>query len=389
MLSLYVVEGADGAPRPLREFVMLPGITGSFRPRIGDFNGDGLADLAYASGIELTDGRLHVVLGSASGLASARTLAELSAYRAYPSSPAVTDWNGDGYSDLVVSMYMMNEMPRSIVASALVVYLGSSVGLASRAQVALSLGEPVSRPWVQTSLELGDIDLDGYGDIYASDGTFARSGGNNFILFGTTAGTPRAQELWSDSAPPGLADGLGYAQTLGDIDGDSLIDIVVSPLFLETIYVFRSATGFASPSSVLMEPARSSDFGYRAEGGDMNGDGLADLLVGSSDSATETWMGLGVPFNSGRMYVFFGSRTGLASEPIWFDRTPPTDPDDNPQAFAASLASPGDINGDGIDDGAMADYARGTCCYAMGSPTLVGLSLGECMAVPGGFSQLY
>ncbi|MBK6381109.1 MAG: FG-GAP repeat protein [Chitinophagaceae bacterium] len=72
----------------------------------------------------------------------------------------------------------------------------------------------------------------------------------------------------------------------------------------------------------------------------MNGDGYSDVIVGS-----ETYDD-GASTNEGRAFVYYGSVTGLSA-------TPNSTPDDADQAsarFGHSVASAGDVNGDGYSD---------------------------------------
>ncbi len=167
--------------------------------------------------------------------------------------------------------------------------------------------------------------------------------------------------------------------------------MVVSRLGSAGFYVFRQVSGFEIPTLLVTEPpaAAGADFGFTIEAADLNGDGLADLLVRSVDSATTTWGMTGFRFNAGRMYVYFGAVGGVRVEPVWFDRVRPTDPADNPSAFAGTIASPGDLNGDGFDDAAIGDFARRTYCCVMGNSNPANAHLGECLASPGRGSDLY
>ncbi|MBL0201182.1 MAG: FG-GAP repeat protein [Chitinophagaceae bacterium] len=96
--------------------------------------------------------------------------------------------------------------------------------------------------------------------------------------------------------------------------------------------------------------------GLRA--GDVNGDGYSDVIIGAYlyDDGANT--------NEGRAFVYDGGAAGLSA-------TPNSTPDDADQAgarFGISLASAGDVNGDGYsdviigafnyDDGANTDEGR-------------------------------
>jgi hypothetical protein len=142
----------------------------------------------------------------------------------------------------------------------------------------------------------------------------------------------------------------------------------------------------------VREPAgvRSGwDFGNGLGAADLNGDGFADLLVGSPFTAADVMDDLVTPFNGGRLYVYFGSPAGLLRNPIWFARVRPTDPADLPLAFAEEVAAPGDLDGDGIDDAVALDFERQTACFIAGTRELVGGRLGDCITVPGGVINPY
>ena len=75
-----------------------------------------------------------------------------------------------------------------------------------------------------------------------------------------------------------------------------------------------------------------------ASAGDVNGDGFDDVVAGARN-----WGGQAS--GEGRAYLYLGSLSGLKSGPATFD------PTDQLQAqFGQSVASAGDINGDGFDD---------------------------------------
>ena len=71
----------------------------------------------------------------------------------------------------------------------------------------------------------------------------------------------------------------------------------------------------------------------------MNGDGYGDVIVGADSWDAEAT-------NEGRAYVYLGSTTGLGAAAAWT-----ADPTDQASAyFGNSVASAGDVNGDGFGD---------------------------------------
>ena len=103
---------------------------------------------------------------------------------------------------------------------------------------------------------------------------------------------------------------------IGDVDDDGIGDFAVgAPLADDAgtdngrVYVYRSRTGLGTQDEILEGPAMTGQFGYSlSAAGDLDGDGVDDLLVGAPYTDT---FGLDV----GAAYVFYGSSGGLAAGP--------------------------------------------------------------------------
>lgn len=383
--SLYVAEGGPAGPREPRVLTTVGDVPNYGRPRIGDFDGDGRADIAYEV---RHSGRTSIdIVQSMRGSPPRYQRQSYSPdSNAEISSPAVVDWDGDGYSDMVTTVFLRARGTLGIVGSVLVVYRGSPSGLAIRPQELVVFPDSVTRPGVHMMVELADVDLDGFGDIFVLDQRPPSSEYGKFVLHRRSDGTMQAESFPALPGPPDVIGDVVYPVNIGDINGDGLGDLALRLRDFGAFYLYRWGSIDMMPFAAVREspPAGGGvDFGSTIEGADLNGDGLVDLMVRSASSATESWLDTGFPYNSGRMYVYWGSRDGLLGDPIWFDRVRPTDPMDNPGAFAAWIASPGDLNADGIDDVSIVDPSRDTCCHVMGGASLVGAHLGECTPIPG------
>ncbi len=385
-LTFHVVEGGVDGPRAPRVFARVahPPIYGRSR---GDFNGDGRVDIAYRWYVDAFNHRIDVLLSQATGTPRVVQLDVSMIRGADVGGRAVTDWNGDGYSDLVTTVRFFDDAREDILGSVLLVYHGSPTGLSSRPQRVEHFHGLVSRPWVDVLGEVGDVDVDGYGDVAISDRTYFRSGQGTSFLFGHETGVPRAQ--------PALSLGESTDEVLtvlsaGDQDGDGRGEVVVRTVAGSTLRLYRSGSGYTEAASAVREPdggGGGDTFGEDMSAADLNGDGYADLVVSAPFSPVD--VDAGRLISAGRMYAFFGGLDGLSASPIWFGRVVPTTPLPDPFAFASEAASAGDLNGDGIDDVVAIDTRTYGACYLRGAPGLVGARLGDCVVASGGFTGVF
>jgi hypothetical protein len=136
----------------------------------------------------------------------------------------------------------------------------------------------------------------------------------------------------------------------GDFDGDGLAEIVIASEVFNALWIGHAAGGFGGQQSLadLGAPIRlcqddlpSAHFAESIAVGDYNADGFADLAVGAS----------GCDGGAGRVFVWYGSLTGLPDSPS----TELSGGD----RLGASLQTL-DFNGDGTDDLAVQELLSGT-----------------------------
>jgi hypothetical protein len=268
------------------------------------------------------------------------------------------DINGDGRSDFLVSVdgaaYALFR-PDPLVAS----NLSDIPALVPGIKLELPGDEC---PTVDVAAG-GDVNGDGFGDVIV---TSARREIDNrqlegavFVVFGGSEPRSVAASLLETGTSDGFAirgpgvDRLRGAVTgAGDVNRDGLDDVLVSgaegafivygkrdfaSVFLADVALGRGGFGYGLPPN---EPFANLDGGV-ANLGDMNGDGRIDFALGAEN---------GTAINAGKVWVTWGIAEPPASGSV-----------DAAQGFAISgaqmndrvgqsVANAGDVNGDGLPD---------------------------------------
>jgi hypothetical protein len=235
-----------------------PAFSGGVRVAAGDVNGDGIADIVTGAGAGGAGGHVRVFDGAGGG--------ELSSFFAYS-----TTFSG-------------------------------GVHVAS-----------------------GDVNGDGFADIVTGAGAGA-TGGHVKVFNGSTGAELRSFLAY----PASFAGGVRVAS--GDVNGDGIADIVTGagPGGGPHIKVFDGVTGVELSAFFAYEQGFLG--GVYVASGDVNGDGFADIVTGTgSDDATNA---------PAHVKVFDGQSGGLLSSFFAFDA-----------AFMGGVrVATGDIDGDGLAD---------------------------------------
>ena len=160
--------------------------------------------------------------------------------------------------------------------------------------------------------------------------------------------------LYSSCSHKGSIPGTFIRIVPNDFNGDGIADNLIGAFLADAggaltgaAYIFYGATSFAasidaSVANVTLAGETGSDsFGITVTSGDVNGDGISDMIVG----ATGEDSGGGA---AGAVYVFFGS-TSLAALIDASDADVKLIGEDASDRFGNSVAS-GDVNNDGFDD---------------------------------------
>jgi VCBS repeat-containing protein len=359
----------------------------------GDVNGDGLDDLivgAYsASG---STGKTYVVFGTTNNAAinlsavakgsggyviNGQATGDVSGY----SVSNLGDVNGDGFADVLIGARYATT---NNVGYSYVVYGKSNTTAINLSAVAAGTGGYVIKgsgvsDYSGTSVSnAGDVNGDGIADLivgapYAEVSTSFPYSGRSYVVFGQTGTTAVDLSKVANGTGGFVINGVAtydYTGTsvssAGDVNGDGFADLIVGGYGSGTAGIGYVVFGKATTTAVTLPAAGSNwsgtggflikgasstdDAGYSvSNAGDVNGDGLADLLVGAPRADLTT-----TKTNSGKAYVVFG-QTGSTTINLaavaagtggGFVMTGPTAT--SQAGLAVSYA--GDINGDGLAD---------------------------------------
>ncbi len=250
----------------------------------GDVNADGYGDLVVGS----LGGSAYVYLGGPTGIGT--TPAPLGAATALAAGTAFgsADVNGDAWPDLVVGSSEVNGRD-----GAAGVYFGTPAGL-SATWVPLSGPPAGNQAGFGSTIGVGDLDDDGYADVLVGAYLYAGEAGQAYLFRGGPGGLDSPPAVLGD--PRGGSGGRYSAGLSGvhDVNGDGFEDFVVGA-FLDSgdigaawLYL-GSASGLQMPIPLVNPSAARTYFGEGVAGGDLDGDGYADVVVGASGINAAYW----------------------------------------------------------------------------------------------------
>ncbi len=362
---------------------------------VGDMNRDGLSELAIGYQGADSAGGVFLVYGSRllPGVISASTIGDTAQGatvkgvnirgvdandKAGAAVSGAGDFNGDGFDDMVIGAPHYGAGAAQGAGAAYVIF-GTNTGIGSSGLLNLQslappagvriLGEKAMDQFGASVGGVGDVNGDGLGDIAFGAPNALTGKGYAVVLFG--------HPDYSLATGPNP---INFAR-LSDGDPSQVPPLPNSLYFTVIMPADGGLAALYTPQFILLPPYKPGDLGkipgMRLSGsgvaalgtsvsglGDVNGDGLDDMIVGAPG-----FNGAAQPEpHTGRAYVVLGAR-GEDHKPEFTEAQVGAAvpgmiviPDDDP--IGGAVAGAGDVNGDGLMD------------ILIGSPT----------ASPGGFS---
>ncbi|MEH2408751.1 beta strand repeat-containing protein [Nostoc sp.] len=362
----------------------------------GDVNDDGITDLIIgapdASPNGFQSGRSYVVFGKRTGFSPTFNLSSLNGANGFTingiagdnlgiSVSSAGDVNDDGITDLIIGAY--GASPNSYRSGQSYVVFGKSTGFSPTLNLSdlngangFTINGIAGKNSSYSVSSAGDVNGDGIADLIIGGYGFDPNGdysGRSYVVFGKSTGFSPTLNLSDLNGANGFAingiagDGSGESvSSAGDVNDDGITDLIIgasgaSPNGFQSgrsYVVFGKSTGF-SPTFNLLDLNGANGFAingikkedYSGESvssaGDVNGDGIADLIIGASGADPNG-------YDSGQSYVVFGRSTGFSPTFNLLDLN-------GANGFAIngiksgdnsgiSVSSAGDVNSDGITD---------------------------------------
>ncbi|MBX9258858.1 FG-GAP repeat protein, partial [Desmonostoc muscorum CCALA 125] len=345
----------------------------------GDVNADGIADLIIGAP---GNGKSYVVFGSSSGFSTTLDLSNLNGSNGFSINGGVSDFfggsvsnagdvNGDGTSDLIIGA-----SGAALGAGKSYVVFGSSNGFSAQLDISNLNGsngfaingingrnsDGVSDSSGKSVSTAGDVNADGISDLIIGASGAASGAGQSYVVFGSSNGFSPTLDLSNLNGSNGFAingsgtDSSGNSvSSAGDVNGDEISDLIIgAPGNGKSYVVFGNSSGFSASfdlsslngSNGFVVNGSATDLSGASvrNGGDVNNDGISDLIIGAYNAAS----------GAGNSYVVFGKSSGFSAS---LDLSTL----DGSNGFAItgingndasgySVSSAGDVNDDGISD---------------------------------------
>ncbi|MBK8945356.1 MAG: FG-GAP repeat protein [Ignavibacteriae bacterium] len=299
--------------------------------KAGDVNSDGYADFIIGiHGFYNYKGKANIYLGSTSiNDISTISMQGSGIQNVFGYSvSSLGDVNKDGFDDIIISArgYDSNK------GSAYIYFGGTDVD--NYADV-ICFGENSQDYFGTIISKIGDINNDGYNDVFIGAPSFESDKGKGYLYFGGS---------FMDNIPDIVFIGNKFydhfcssASGIGDINGDGYDDLAIgsNKNGNGSVNIYLGSNNIYHVADLILQKDGSSNFGHSiASAGDINNDGYDDFLISYQNA---------VP-NNNAVSIYFGNKNllDISNSFIVIEKT-----DVN---FGQSVSAAGDVNSDGYAD---------------------------------------
>ncbi len=180
------------------------------------------------------------------------------------------DFNGDGYADLIVGDNSYNNFKGKVY-----LYYGGNP-MDNHADLIFK-GENKGDNFGKSISFAGDLNGDGYDDIIIGAGNYNGCTGRAYIFYGGSSPDNKPDVILTGETVNSY---FGFSVSgAGDVNGDCYDDVIVGAYQVNKAYIFYGGSQMNNSFDILL--SGSLTFGYSVAGaGDVNGDSFDDVIVG-------------------------------------------------------------------------------------------------------------
>ena len=299
----------------------------------GDINGDGFADVVVGSW-----GEVSLFLGHPGGVSGQPTTLTGDPDSDFGAAVASAgDVDGDGFDDLLVGA------PYAAAGrGAVYLVMGSSDGIPEDYETVDLVGTDPNGALGGSVTGAGDLNGDGFDDLVAGARDAKQETGAAYVYYGSEGGLESGPVSEAHLTLTGGGSRFGeQVSSGGDIDGDGLSELFIGSRAQDLAFVYLGdEAGIRETADI--ELSGSGAFGQDvSSAGDVNGDGYGDLVVGAYRAGSQS---------QGSAWVYLSTGDGSVDEGRELAGTR------SELGFGWSVAGAGDLEGDGFDDIVVGSY---------------------------------
>jgi hypothetical protein len=279
-----------------------------------DMDGDGASELIFGDAGAGSAYQGAVYIFTAEDLDGATSLADATAVINTESNYSYAGWvvasagdiDGDGAEELAVAAPYLSVSGASYSGAVGFAGVGELTATTRFTDLAYGVYSETNYDTMGLTVDAGDVNGDGYGDVAVSAAT-ADSYGAVRIFTGPLSGFAPETSAWAGLYPTSTTTtSFGHGVSLEDFNGDGRIDVAVGDPYDSSIASYSGAMWIwygldggavdtSSMDAMIYGASESTYVGYFGDLlPDFTQDGVADLVVGSMSEALGIWPGGGL-----------------------------------------------------------------------------------------------